>query len=430
MRDPEPRPADERTPGPDGGSSASASTEIGAYLDAFESSLDLPEPFRSEAREEIAGYLADSTATLEADGHSPAEAAREAVRRMGAPSGLGRDMTHARQTRRALLVAIGPGIWAAGGGALRGFVFGLALVTTGVLAVLLGLRGLQLAGLPLIDLSTVRIGNTQATFALGVAFCFAAWRGSRVIVSAISYRSRRQPEVLRPWIAAIGGSVTLALVLLWFRGAQDEVSVFALLAVPLAFVGGALTAVGRPIEPLRWPLVVVMTTLLVLVPVALLFAGAPVQKTLSAVGVGPFASMEELLRSENMDLPGRFVADPPDFGTISDSARGGLATVSLGPPSAGQAPRWHDIRLEAWRADLSTGPVLDRRFTSPFATTPLIQVGDRLEGSVRVDATRGVTDYWLVVTGVAADGQRDLLREVTGSNTDFVGTVWDWLTAP
>lgn len=410
---------------------AEAGTGLAAYLDALESSLDLPQPFRSEAREEIAGHLADAAATLEAGGLSPADAVREALRRMGAPSELGREITRARQTRRALLAAVGPGIWAAGGGAIRGFVFGLALVTTGVLAVLLGLRGLQVAGLPTIDMSTVRIGNTRATFALAVAFWFAAWRGSRVLVSVVSYRSRRQPEVLRPWIAAIGGSVILTLVLFWFRGAQDELSVIALLAVPLVFVGGVLTADGRPIEPMRRSLVVVTATLLILVLVAVLMAAAPVQKTLSAVGGGPFGSMEELLRSENMDLPGRFVADPPDFGGVSTTMGGGIATVGLGAASLDQVPRWRDIRLEAWRAlDLSSATTLDRRFTTPFATAPFVRVGDGMEGSLRVDATRGVEFYWLVITGVAADGQRDLLRQVTGSNTDFVGTAWDWLAAP
>ncbi len=73
-------------------------------------------------------------------------------------------------------------------------------------------------------------------------------------------------------------------------------------------------------------------------------------------------------------------------------------------------------------------PTLGRQFTSPFATGPLVQIDDRIEGSLRIDATRDVQYYWLVVTGVAADGQRDLLRELTGSNTSFAGTVWDWLT--
>lgn len=432
MHDPESTPVRGLPPGLDRGPLPEVRTEWETYLDALESHLDLPQPFRSEAREEIAGHLTDATTTLQANGFGPAEAAQEAIRRMGSPAELGREMTRARQTRRALLAAVGPGIWAAGGGAFRGFVFGIALITTVVLAASLGLRGIQLAGLPAIDMSEVPIGHAQATLAMAIASWFAAWRGSRALVAVVSQRSRRRAEGLRRWIAAAGGLVILAFVAFWFRGAQDQLSVIALLAVPLAFAGGALTADGRAIEPRRRSRVVVTAGLVVLVALNVAMAGAPVQQTLSAVGAGPFGSMEELLRSENTDLPGRYVADPPDFGTVSDSVEDGVVIVSLGVPSTGGTPRWQDMRLEAWRAlDLSSGPpTLDRRFDSPFAAAPLVEAGDRMEGSLRIDAARGVAHYWLVVTGLAADGRRDLLVRVTGGATRFVGTVWDWLTAP
>ena len=38
--------------------------------------------------------------------------------------------------------------------------------------------------------------------------------------------------------------------------------------------------------------------------------------------------------------------------------------------------------------------------------------------------------YPLVVTGIAADGGRDLIARLGGTNSTFTGSAWDWLTAP
>jgi hypothetical protein len=53
-----------------------------------------------------------------------------------------------------------------------------------------------------------------------------------------------------------------------------------------------------------------------------------------------------------------------------------------------------------------------------------------LVGAVRVDRTRDVSQWVLVVTGVAADGGRDLIATLGGMNSTFTGSAWDWLTAP
>jgi hypothetical protein len=50
--------------------------------------------------------------------------------------------------------------------------------------------------------------------------------------------------------------------------------------------------------------------------------------------------------------------------------------------------------------------------------------------SVRVDRTRDVSEWELVVTGIAADGGRDLIARLGGTNSTFTGSAWDWLTAP
>lgn len=54
----------------------------------------------------------------------------------------------------------------------------------------------------------------------------------------------------------------------------------------------------------------------------------------------------------------------------------------------------------------------------------------RLVGAVGVDKTRDVSQWWVVVTGIAADGGRDLIATLGGGNSTFTGSAWDWVTAP
>jgi hypothetical protein len=56
--------------------------------------------------------------------------------------------------------------------------------------------------------------------------------------------------------------------------------------------------------------------------------------------------------------------------------------------------------------------------------------GRPLVGAVRVDRTRDVSGWQLVVTGTAADGGRDLVVSLGGTNTTFTGSALDWLAAP
>ena len=103
--------------------------------------------------------------------------------------------------------------------------------------------------------------------------------------------------------------------------------------------------------------------------------------------------------------------------------------MSVGSAAA-LTSRWHDLRVEAWRANFATGG-LDRTYQAPFAMSPMRVAPDgSLDGTVRVDGVRDVTDFWLVVTGVANDGQRDLIASLGGTNTWFTGSALSWVTAP
>jgi hypothetical protein len=67
--------------------------------------------------------------------------------------------------------------------------------------------------------------------------------------------------------------------------------------------------------------------------------------------------------------------------------------------------RRRDPRLEAWRAFPSRGE-LDQAYTLPFVVATMTIQSGRLSGAVRADRMRNVSQRWLVVTGIAADGGR------------------------
>ena len=101
---------------------------LAAYLDALVAALDLPSGDRADVREEVAAHIADLDAELREAGLTEDGAREEAIRRLGPPDLLGREMTRARQTRWALLAAVGGATWAGAGAAFRGLILGWAVV--------------------------------------------------------------------------------------------------------------------------------------------------------------------------------------------------------------------------------------------------------------------------------------------------------------
>jgi heme exporter protein D len=402
---------------------------LDGYLDALTAALDLPTDERLEVRDEIGAHLLDLRSELIEAGLADEAAGQEALRRLGPPDVLGREMTRAHQTRRALLAAVGGATWAATGAAFRGFVLGIAGVT--VVAVV-GMLVMAVAT-RLFGNGTWTIGDAGWYTVLPVAALWiAAWFAGRTLVSVVARQSHRPAARVRPWAAVIGGTVIAWLALVWLTAAQNLFSVIALAFVPAVFVAAVLTGTDRPIERsgrARAASLALLATVAIAVPLLVWMAATPVQTQLSGVGsVVPYASMQELLHATGFDLPGRYVADPPEFGTMNMQVDRGLVTESI-EGGAAATTRWHDLRLEAWHATQSGGEI-DRAFTAPFATAPMAVQSDHLVGAVRVDRTRDVSQWVLVVTGIAADGGRDLIATVGGSNSTFTGSAWDWLTAP
>ena len=401
---------------------------LDAYLDALAAALDLPSQERLEVRDEIGAHLLDLRSELAEAGLTDEMAGEEALRRLGPPDLLGRELTRARQTHRALLAAVGGATWAATGAAFRGLILGIAGVTV---VAMVGMLGMAVAT-RLFGNGTWMIGDAGWYTVLPVAALWvAAWFAGRVFVSVAARGSHRPAAQVRPWAAAIGGAFIAWVALVWLTAAQNLFSVIALALVPAVFIAATLTGTDRPIERsgrARGASLALLATVAIAVPLLVWMAVTPVQPQLSAVGSGPYASMQDLLHATGFDLPGRYVADPPQLGTMNMQVDRGFATGSIEGVSAVTA-RWHDLRLEAWRATQEGGEI-DKAFTTPFAAAPMTIQSDGLVGAVRVDRTRDVSQWVLVVTGVAADGGRDLIATLGGMNSTFTGSAWDWLTAP
>jgi hypothetical protein len=416
-------------PGPVAPDGSEFDSALAGYLDTLVAALDLPGDERLEVRDEISAHVLDLRSELVESGVTDGMACEEALRRLGPPDVLGRELTRARQTRRALLAAVGGATWAATGAAFRGLILGIATVLVVAVAAMPALvTASQWAG----HGGTWTIGDAGWYTALGVAaFWIAAWFAGRTLISVAARRSHRPAARVRPWAAAIGGVIVGWLALVWFNAPQNLYSVVALALVPTIFAGAALTGSDRPIERsgrARLAGLALFATVVIAVPLLVWMAVTPVQTQLSAVGSGPYASMQDLLHATGFDLPGRYVADPPEFGATNMLMDHGLVTASLEGVAAVTA-RWHDLRLEAWRATQPGGEI-DRAYAAPFVTAPLAVRSDQLIGAVRVDRTRDVSQWWLVVTGVAADGGRDLIATIGGINSTFTGSALDWLTAP
>lgn len=400
-----------------------------SYLEALEAALDLPASERADIRDEVEAHLRDARADAIADGAADETAATDAMRRFGDPLTLASELTRARRRGSTLLAAAGAGTWAAAGAAVRGFILGIALIAT-----VLGAAGVLTA----IAYRTGIIGTWGIpdwgwyTVVWAVALWFAAWQGARALVTVLANRTHRRAGRIRPIVAIVAGLAVAWLSLAWLQAPQNLGSVVVLGLVPLVFVVAAITGsdreIGRSMAARRASFAL-FATVVVAVPLLVILAGTPVETGLTSGGSGPYPSMEALLAAQGFDMPGRFVPDPPEFGTADWQNDQGVARVKLGN-AAVVITRWHDLRVEAWRSDLSNGTLI-RGYPAPFATAPMTLTGDGfLVGSVRVDRTRDVSGWWLVITGTAPDGIRDVVDSLGGTNTTFTGSVLDWLTAP
>ena len=173
-------------------SGAVASEAVTAYLDRMASALVLPAADVAEVRAELTDHIADSVASLEAEGLDAERAIRETLARLGSPVELGRQIRAAHQSTRRLLAGAGGGVFAASGGFVLGWIagFAIALVVIIIGAACYGVLGLAGIKVPGLD----DHGGTISSLMTAGALLFAATQATRYAVrtsAGISRRHRR-----------------------------------------------------------------------------------------------------------------------------------------------------------------------------------------------------------------------------------------------
>jgi hypothetical protein len=421
-------------PGPGG------TDPISQYLDRMTATLALPAADVAEVRAELIDHLADSIATLEAEGFEREAAIREALGRLGAPAELGRQLRAAHQSTRRLLAGAGGGVFAAGGGLVLGYLGGVVLAL--VLALVFAIVGTLLGhfGVPLPDLSSSSDGSIGNTLMSSLILAVAAAFATRYAVRTSAGLSRRAPRTVARYWAAAALFAFGAWVLFGSRGQQSWPGVAAEWCIPLAAVAGAFVRIERPMPHVgRWA--VVVST----ISVGVLVLG------LGLMSASSFSSSSQMTAVQQPDLhldtvapaaPAAWLpADDYIFmgGGGSQSEAAQLEVYLISTTASGTVPiapilsTWRDLRFEAWHAKPTSpdlGPMaIDTNYSSPFALRPAVLEGDMLQATFHFERMRDARSWYVMLTGVAPDGHRYRLGDGTQDTTDFNGTVWDWLTA-
>ena len=390
------------------------------YLAEVATRLPLPDGLRAEILEELAAHLSDAVADLVARGYEPAAAEAEALNRLGSPIDLARALLIAHRSRSQVLAAAGAGTWAAIRTGTAGALLGWLLI---VLASILGSALVRAVGDRLglqLDLGWSGGWNSVLT-ALGLAV--GAFLGGAAAVRAVAQRSGQAPREVRVAVALSGALVLAYLIGVQLKTALNWASVIALTLVPLAFVAGAR------FEHLRLP----NTRIVGLIVLAGLVAVLGVSLGAAAGGGANGYSWSEESHGYAMIAP--WWQDPAagtamDFPSGQSTGTTGVETVTLNADSPAVVGRFHDFRLEAWRAEVpQDGWSLVPGQTVPFATAPATVDGTAISGTIAFNQTPGVAWAQVVMTAVGSDGRRYLLSASGPERTEFYGSVWSWLTA-
>ncbi len=409
-----------------------ADQRVDRYLAAVAAELRLPEPWAGEVRAELAAHLADGIEDSVARGMTPDDAAETVIERLGPADSLARRLRGAHQTPRRLAAGIAGGTVAAVGGIIRGTILGYGLALSIAMVVVVCIMLLQRLTGVRVELAGVPSASWADSLWVTAVAC-GALVAARAATRTVANGSRRDARQLGRWLAVPGVIAIGTWVLFGVSVVLSWPAVIALLAVPVAFAAGALVAIDRAGPRIRRAHVVTVFALCIVLPttVGLLLVGSATTTTLEAVGSGPYASFDELWRAQGMDVIGR-PAPPSMAEVIGDSGErlsDGVATVQVEVRSTAALIGWTDLRLEAWRMT-AVGLAVAPGQTAPFASAHLNLIDDHLTGAVRVDGTRDVDIYGLVVVGTSPAGVRHLLWGPNGLQTAFRGTVWDWFTAP
>jgi HAAS len=382
------------------------------YFGEVNSHLTLPDELKSEVLEELAAHVADTIADLQDAGLGPETAESEAISRLGPPSELARALVAARRTPRQLLAAAGSGTWAAIGSGIKGAITGwliVAIASAFVWAVAHQFRGWS-AG-----------WNTVLTAMVLATGAFAAGTAATRTVARRAWRAA--PEV-RNGVALAGAGVLAFLVLGLFETSLNWASVLGLAIVPLAFAAGTRTGDVRP---------GIRTAVVLFVAAAILTAGAAFATQLSRGRIDSYSWNEDTFGAGILPLwwgGSSTAADALLQGSVSTSQMVGTEAIEYQVPSPQVIARLTDFRLEAWVADAPRDDWhLAPGQTAPYAVAPAYVDGTSMSGTIVFNQEPLANWAAVVLTAVGPDGRRYVLAATGPEQTEFFGTVWNWIAA-
>jgi hypothetical protein len=401
------------------------------YLAEVNAGLELPAETRTEVRAELADHLSDSIAAIAAEGHDAGFATREAIARLGSANDLARGLSKIHQSTQQLLAGAAGGVWSAGIGAVQGYVFA---VTVFLLAAILFTIGLRPAVDFVVD-HVIRPNVDPHELGFGTALAgMLAWpaafvAGRRGVRASAEISGRPAAGLGRWW--ALAGLVGLGWLLTFVVTAQQSWLVVAVeFVIPIAFAAGALVRVDSNLPSVgrRWLIAVAVAVLVLGLIPGLIVASSQTGSSLAGWDTSYTAD----------SIGWNHVAPQwPDDNMQFVVGDGVSAPAEIQVDNAAVLASFSDLRIEAWRAKPYPGApsgvflgLLDTTYDAPFATVPA-EVGPQGVIDDHLNLSHSRTDrWWIFLTGIAPDRHRYWLGIRPGFvQTQFSGTIWDWLTA-
>ena len=401
------------------------------YLATVNAGLELPVETRKEVTAELADHLSDSIAAIQAEGQDAGFATREAIARLGPADDLARELSKTNQSTQQLLAGAAGGVWSAGIGAVQGYILAITVFLVAAILFTIGLRPvvdfvMTHVVRPNVDPNEVGFGTALAGMLAWPAAFVAGRRGVR----ASSEISGRPAARLGRWWA-LAGLVGLGWLVMFVVTVQQSWLVVAVeIGIPLTFAAGALFTVDLRLPNVggRWGVAVAVAVLVLGSLPGLMVASSQTGSSLDGWGASYSAD----------SIGWNHVAPQWPDDSMQFVVTGGVTTpAEIQVDNASALASFRDLRIEAWRAKPYPGDpsgvflgLLDTGYDAPFATVPAV-VGPEgvIEDHLNLSHSR-IDRWWIFLTGIAPDGQRYWLGIRPGFvQTQFSGTIWDWLTA-
>jgi hypothetical protein len=400
--------------------------ERASYLRQVADAVDLQPTEVGEVLEELNSHLSDAAAGWRESGLDPDDAERRALRGLGDPAQLGRELGKARHERRQLLAAAGGGIWSALTFGIWSFLFvwilfgGLGLVVTvATVSVLHGFR---------IETGNWLSGPAGSLITVALTTLWFAWMGW-VLPQRVARAARRSVRGVQ---RAVGiGGFAIGTAILWTLPTliMDPVLAIGLPLGPLAF----LVAAQRPCRATDpFP----VTTLRTRLGLAVAVATATVVMGLATMG--PSTPMErgfgfDVSHIGMSDFPGLDPADsrPSVSFQVTPGTSPTLTASAFYPDDAwltAFAARYPTTSLEIWPLVAATSDLYVPG-PAPLATMQFATTSTAFDNPITMAMAMPRTPELVttVLVAVGSDGSRVVIGPPDANQTPtWHGTLFDW----